>query len=150
MQNESRHKCPCLLACLLACLLTAFSSFCTPLSTYTMILPHIFTNFNIISSFLRCAFLLARSKALRLTTLPSCGTRFCLCGLEHRTKSTAAPTVASFIRHRRRSHMLPVRERLSSTNILDLINPVGTALAAVRSRIYQIWTGASPVPTNSI
>ena len=43
----------------------------------------------------------------KTTALPSCGTRFCLCGLERRTKSTAAPTDAPFIRHRRRSHMLP-------------------------------------------
>ncbi len=48
----------------------------------------------------------------KMTALPSCGARFCLCGLERRTKSTAAPTDVPFTRHRRRSHLLPVRESL--------------------------------------
>ncbi len=48
----------------------------------------------------------------KMTALPSCGARFCLCGLERRTKSTAAPTDVPFTRHRRRSHLLPVRGSL--------------------------------------
>ena len=56
------------------------------------------------------------SRLRRATYCPLAVSRFCLCGLERRTKSTAAPTDALFIRHRRRSHMLPVRGSLISTN----------------------------------
>ena len=57
------------------------------------------------------------SRLRRATYCPLAVSRFCLCGLERRTKSTAAPTDAPFIRHRRRSHMLPVRGRLYSASI---------------------------------
>ncbi len=57
------------------------------------------------------------SRLRRATYCPLAVSRFCLCGLERRTKSTAAPTDALFIRHRRRSHMLPVRGRLYSASI---------------------------------
>ena len=57
------------------------------------------------------------SRLRRATYYPLAVSRFCLCGLERRTKSTAAPTDAPFIRHRRRSHMLPVRGRLYSASI---------------------------------
>ena len=63
------------------------------------------------------------SRLRRATYCPLAVSRFCLCGLERRTKSTAAPTDASFIRHRRRSHMLPVRGRLYFNIIVNLIAP---------------------------
>ena len=63
------------------------------------------------------------SRLRRATYCPLAVSRFCLCGLERRTKSTAAPTDAPFIRHRRRSHTLPVRGRLYFHIIVNLISP---------------------------
>ena len=61
------------------------------------------------------------SRLRRATYCPLAVSRFCLCGLERRTKSTAAPTDAPFIRHRRRSHMLPVRGSLKFRLHFNLI-----------------------------
>ena len=60
------------------------------------------------------------SRLWRATYCPLEVYRFCLRGLKRRTKSTAAPTDAPFIRHRRRSHTLPVRGRLCFTQFFKL------------------------------
>ena len=68
------------------------------------------------------------SRLRRATYCPLAVSRFCLCGLERRTKSTAAPTDAPFIRHRRRSHTLPVRGRLYFHIIVNSIAPESSSV----------------------
>ena len=73
------------------------------------------------------------SRLRRATYCPLAVSRFCLCGLERRTKSTAAPTDAPFIRHRLRSHTLPVRGRLYFHIIVNLISPESSLFLLVCS-----------------